>query len=121
MGHRDLLVTQNLSDGEHHSCRPHPRGSVRRASGFVLTGNSEVTSEDVTHHQLQDRRPCVHNDASAGARSRVAGYRGKSGPPLPRTQFLEVRSANHKPEMPTPTYRLKPRLRPERSPAFLPQ
>jgi hypothetical protein len=42
MGHRDLLVTQNLSDGEHHSCRPHPRGSVRRASGFVLTGKPEV-------------------------------------------------------------------------------
>jgi hypothetical protein len=31
-------VTQTLSDdGEHHSRRPHPRGSVRRASGFVLT------------------------------------------------------------------------------------
>jgi hypothetical protein len=42
MGHRDLLVTQNLSDGEHHSCRPHPRGSVRRARGFVLTGKPEV-------------------------------------------------------------------------------
>jgi len=23
-------------------CRHHPRGSVRRASGFVLTGNPEV-------------------------------------------------------------------------------
>src|SRR5215470_7823457 len=42
MGHRDLLVTQNLSDAEHHSCRPYPRGSVRRASGFVLTGYTEV-------------------------------------------------------------------------------
>src|ERR1019366_5694026 len=42
MGHRDLLVTHNLSDGEHYDCRPHPRGSVRRASGFVLTGHSEV-------------------------------------------------------------------------------
>jgi len=38
MGHRDLLVTHNLSDDEHHDCRPHARGSVRRASGFVLTG-----------------------------------------------------------------------------------
>src|SRR5262249_34721244 len=42
MGHRDLLVTQNLSDSKHHSCRPHPRGSVRRASGFVLTGKPEI-------------------------------------------------------------------------------
>src|SRR5215475_14444196 len=42
MGHRDLLVTHNLSDGEHHCCRPHSRGSVRRASGFVLTGNPEL-------------------------------------------------------------------------------
>jgi hypothetical protein len=39
-------VTQNLSDGNHHSCRPHPRGSVRRASGFVLTGNPEVKKAD---------------------------------------------------------------------------
>src|SRR6266851_2920710 len=42
MGHWDLLVTHNLSDGKNHNCRPHPRGSVRRASGFVLTGNPEV-------------------------------------------------------------------------------
>jgi hypothetical protein len=42
MGHRDLLVTHNLTDGEHHSCRHHSRGSVRRASGFVLTGEPEV-------------------------------------------------------------------------------
>src|SRR6266850_7092326 len=39
MGHRDnLLVTLNLSGSKNHGCRPHPRGSVRRASGFVLTG-----------------------------------------------------------------------------------
>src|ERR1039457_6434865 len=44
MGHRDnLLVTLNLSGAKNHGCRPHPRGSVRRASGFVLTGKSEVT------------------------------------------------------------------------------
>src|SRR6266702_1014427 len=43
MGHRDnLLVTLNLSGSNNHDCRPHPRGSVRRASGFVLTGNPEV-------------------------------------------------------------------------------
>ena len=42
MGHRDLLVTQNLSHPGHQHRRPHPRGSVRRASGFVLTGYSEV-------------------------------------------------------------------------------
>jgi len=35
-------VTQNLSDHGHQHCRAHPRGSVRRASGFVLTGNSET-------------------------------------------------------------------------------
>src|SRR5262249_6740621 len=48
MGHRDLLVTHNLSDGEHHCCRPHSRGSVRRASGFVLTSNREVKGPIVT-------------------------------------------------------------------------
>src|SRR5207302_1073217 len=43
MGHRGLLVTHNLSDGKCHYCWPHPRGSVRRASGFVhygLTGSN---------------------------------------------------------------------------------
>src|ERR1700676_630809 len=41
MGHRDdLLVTLNLSEAKNHGSRPHPRGSVRRAIGFVLTGNS---------------------------------------------------------------------------------
>jgi hypothetical protein len=35
-------MTLNLSEAKNHGCRPHPRGSVRRASGFVLTGNSEV-------------------------------------------------------------------------------
>src|SRR5229473_1197717 len=44
MGHRDgLLMTLNLSEAKNHGCRPHPRGSVRRASGFVLTSNPEVT------------------------------------------------------------------------------
>jgi hypothetical protein len=43
MGHRDdLLVTHNLSEGENHETQPYPRDSVRRASGFVLTGNPEV-------------------------------------------------------------------------------
>ena len=43
MGHRDnLLVTLNLSGSNNHGCRPHPRGSVRRADGFVLTSNPEV-------------------------------------------------------------------------------
>jgi hypothetical protein len=27
---------------KNHGCRPHPRGSVRRASGFVLTGYSSL-------------------------------------------------------------------------------
>ena len=42
MGHRDLLVTHNLSERKYHHCSHHPRGSVRRASGFVLTGNSDT-------------------------------------------------------------------------------
>src|ERR1700683_948188 len=43
MGHRDgLLMTLNLSEAKNHGCRPHPRGSVRRASGFVLTGYPEI-------------------------------------------------------------------------------
>ena len=42
MGHRDLLVTHNLSDGEYHDCRPHPRASVRRTSGVVLTGKPDL-------------------------------------------------------------------------------
>src|SRR5215469_962568 len=42
MGHRDLLVTHTLSEAEYHGCRPHPRRSVRRASGFVLTSNPEA-------------------------------------------------------------------------------
>jgi hypothetical protein len=36
-------VTLNLSEAKNHGCRPHPRGSVRRASGFVLTGKPVVT------------------------------------------------------------------------------
>jgi hypothetical protein len=43
MGHRDLLVTHNLSEHRNHTCRPRTRGSVRRASGFVLTGKQEAT------------------------------------------------------------------------------
>lgn len=35
-------MTLNLSEAKNHGCRPHPRGSVRRASGFVLTGKLEV-------------------------------------------------------------------------------
>src|SRR5882762_3235207 len=54
MGHRDnLLVTLNLSGSKNHGCRPHPRGSVRRASGFVLTGKQEGTE----YFSFADRRP----------------------------------------------------------------
>ena len=35
-------MTLNLSEAKNHDCRHHPRGSVRRASGFVLTGQQEV-------------------------------------------------------------------------------
>src|ERR1700728_143439 len=49
MGHRDgLLMTLNLSEAKNHGCRPHPRGSVRRASGFVLTGYPVVRVEKPT-------------------------------------------------------------------------
>ena len=34
-------MTLNLSEAKNHGCRPHRRGSVRRASGFVLTGYSD--------------------------------------------------------------------------------
>ena len=37
-------MTLNLSEAKNHGCRPHPRGSVRRASGFVLTGNTVANS-----------------------------------------------------------------------------
>ena len=35
-------MTLNLSEAKNHGCRPHLRGSVRRASGFVLTGNPNL-------------------------------------------------------------------------------
>jgi hypothetical protein len=49
MGHRDgLLVTHNLFEAEakNHGCRSHSRGSVRRASGFVLTAHPEVDKDE---------------------------------------------------------------------------
>src|SRR5215470_2819584 len=55
MGHRDLLVTHTLPDaGHHHSCRDHLRASVRRASGFVLTGHSEI---EPTRNQAGPKSP----------------------------------------------------------------
>src|SRR5205814_9922557 len=42
MGHREPPCDPQLSAAKNHDCRHHPRGSVRRASGFVLTGNPEV-------------------------------------------------------------------------------
>jgi len=41
MGHGDLLVTHNLSEGKTREPRHYLRGSVRRASGFVLTAYPE--------------------------------------------------------------------------------
>ena len=35
-------MTHNLSESNDHEPRPYLRGSVRRASGFVLTGDSEM-------------------------------------------------------------------------------
>jgi len=42
MGHGDLLVTHNLSEGKPTNLGSNLCGSVRRASGFVLTGNSSL-------------------------------------------------------------------------------
>ena len=42
MGHKDLLVTDNLSEGKSHERRLYLRASVRRASDFVLTGKPKV-------------------------------------------------------------------------------
>ena len=36
-------MTHNLSEGKNHERRLYLRGSVRRASGFVLTGKQEAT------------------------------------------------------------------------------
>jgi len=44
-------MTLNLSEAKNHGCRPHPRGSVRRASGFVLTGDSEVMFTVAIHRE----------------------------------------------------------------------
>ena len=38
-----LLVTHKLSEVEIKDCRHHPRGSVRRASGFVVCWACSVT------------------------------------------------------------------------------
>ena len=35
-------MTHNLSEGKTHEPRPYLRGSVRRASGFVLTSKPEI-------------------------------------------------------------------------------
>jgi hypothetical protein len=55
MGHRDLLVTHNLSKRRFQHCRHHPRGSVRRASGFVLTGNPHLIG-------LKEGLPTIRED-----------------------------------------------------------
>jgi len=39
-------VTHKLSELKIKDCRHHPRGSVRRASGFVLTGKPEVIPQE---------------------------------------------------------------------------
>ena len=58
-------MTLNLSEAKNHGCRPHPRGSVRRASGFVLTGKPEVI-RGFTNGWLRiagEIRVCVASDA----------------------------------------------------------
>ncbi len=47
-------MTLNLSEAKNHGCRPHLRGSVRRASGFVLTGDSELTAEESSISDCRD-------------------------------------------------------------------
>ena len=52
-------MTHKLSEAENQDCRHHLRGSVRRASGFVLTGKPEVTNGEhinrVSHHRATNR------------------------------------------------------------------
>jgi hypothetical protein len=52
-------VTHNLSEGKTHEPRPYLRGSVRRASGFVLTSKPEI---EVQPSPTVPLRP--HNSAS---------------------------------------------------------
>src|SRR5215467_5467651 len=78
MGHRDLLVTHTLSEAEYHGCRPHPRRSVRRASGFVLTGYSgpnERKNRDIITSNPQ-------------MRMNVDQYRGTRTLQVPRLSLL---------------------------------
>jgi len=49
-------MTLNLSEAKNHGCRPHLRGSVRRASGFVLTGKREVVRNTFCPPLVRDRR-----------------------------------------------------------------
>src|SRR5437588_6857931 len=81
MGHRDLLVTHNLSDGANQGYRPHPRGSVRRASGFLLTGNSPHSSHCVTVLTARRRKEKAGCEASKlwHQRRRVEGAGTRSG------------------------------------------
>ena len=53
-------MTLNLSEAKNHDCRHHPRGSVRRASGFVLTGKPEENFDSARSQPLNAvvvRRP----------------------------------------------------------------
>jgi hypothetical protein len=47
-------VTHNLSEGKTNEPRPYLRGSVRRASGFVLTSKAEIREELPTTRELAD-------------------------------------------------------------------
>src|SRR2546425_1853100 len=90
MGHRDgLLMTLNLSEAKNHGCRPHLRGSVRRASGFVLTGYAEVIPGDRSRHSYF--RLVDHASSIVGSAAHRSIAQRKSSRRLP----LATRSTTH--------------------------
>jgi len=47
-------MTLNLSEAKNHDCRHHPRGSVRRASGFVLNGQTGSNAQDDSQRRVPE-------------------------------------------------------------------
>ena len=57
-------MTLNLSEAKNHGCRLHRRGSVRRASGFVLTSDSELTAQETQSRIVETREMRTHTLAT---------------------------------------------------------
>jgi hypothetical protein len=66
----DLLVTHNLSEGKTNELRPYLRASVRRASGFVLTGYSEVSRVWFLSRRLPGQESCASGTSENNLRLR---------------------------------------------------